>query len=109
MNVSCNLQTLGVNLLFQVEEDSNEISIGTDSIFKQENADRLEKHRKDQLMIFNMYKAIFNRNPKMFGANYNYGLSPLGVVFAELFDSMSFHERIMCLRILGSHSIDNYS
>lgn len=33
MNVSCNLRTLGVNLLFQIEEDSSNISIGTDSLF----------------------------------------------------------------------------
>lgn len=45
MNVSCNLRTLGVNLLFQVEEDANDISIGTDSTFKGENVDRLAKDR----------------------------------------------------------------
>lgn len=33
MNVSCNLRTLGVNLVFQVEEDSSDISIGNDSLF----------------------------------------------------------------------------
>ena len=36
-------------------------------------------------------------------------MSPLGVVFAELFDEMSFDEHILCLKMLGSHSIDNYS
>mmetsp|Transcript_21928 Transcript_21928/g.29328 ORF Transcript_21928/g.29328 Transcript_21928/m.29328 type:complete len:84 (-) Transcript_21928:252-503(-) len=33
LNVSCNLRTLGVNLLYQVEEKSSDISIGTDSLF----------------------------------------------------------------------------
>lgn len=45
MNVSCNLRTLSVNLLFQVEEDSNDISIGSDSIFHDANVDRLAKDR----------------------------------------------------------------
>ena len=45
MNVSCNLRTLAVNLLFQFEEDSNEVSIGKDSLFKGENEERFEKDR----------------------------------------------------------------
>lgn len=86
MNVACNLRTLGVNLLFQVDEDSNGISIGTDSLFKEENADRFEKDRQHKQMIFDMYKEVFERNPELFTAANRNGLSPLGVVFAELFD-----------------------
>jgi len=33
LNVSSNLRTLGVNLLYQMEEKSSDISIGTDSLF----------------------------------------------------------------------------
>ena len=48
MNVSCNLRTLGVNLLLQMEKDSSSgamVSIGTDSLFKGENDGRIEKER----------------------------------------------------------------
>ena len=37
MNVSCNLRTLSVNLLFQFERDSDEVSIMKDTLFKGEN------------------------------------------------------------------------
>ena len=43
MNVSCNLRTLSVNLLFQFEQDSDEMSIGKDSLFKGENEERFKK------------------------------------------------------------------
>lgn len=109
MNVSCNLRTLGVNLLFQVEEDSNAKSIETDNLFKEENADRIEKERQYKHMIFDMYKEVFARSPEFFSASKNYTLSPLSVIFAELFDNIGFEERILCLKMLGSHSIDRYT
>ena len=45
MNVSCNLRTLGANLLYQVEEESSNISIGTDSLFRGENVERVARDR----------------------------------------------------------------
>ena len=45
MNVSCNLRTLGVNPLLEMEKDSNVMSIATDSLFREENEDRFEKER----------------------------------------------------------------
>ena len=60
-------------------------------------------------MIFEMYKDVFERDAEKFGEDKSHALSPLGVVFAELFDEMSFDEHILCLKMLGSHSIDNYS
>ena len=56
-----------------------------------------------------MYKEVFTRNNKKFVSEEGYTLSPLGVVFAELFDEMSFEEHITCLQMLGSEKIDNYS
>jgi len=70
-----------------VDEDSNAISIGSDSLFKEENADRFEKDRQHKQMIFDMYKEVFERSPEFFtAANRRNGMSPLGAVFAELFD-----------------------
>jgi hypothetical protein len=60
-------------------------------------------------MIFEIYKDVFARDPQLFSQGGGYGLSPLGAVFAELFDEMSFDDRLNCLSILGSHSIDNYT
>ena len=109
MNVSCNLKTVGVNLLWQVEGDSNDISIGTDSSFKGANADRFEKDRQYKQMIFDMYKGVFTRHPELFEDSQSYVLSPLGMIFAELFESMNFDDRHMCLSMLGDVSVDNYS
>lgn len=47
-----------------------------------------------------MYKEVFVRNHTKF-SDKSAGLSPLCVVFAELFDEMSFDERITCLKMLG--------
>ena len=41
-------------------------------------------------MIFDMYKEVFARHPELFEAGKSYGLSPLSVIFAELFESMDF-------------------
>ena len=60
-------------------------------------------------MIFEVYKDVFERDPELFSQGRGYGLSPLGVVFAELFDEMSFDDRRNCLSMLGSYSIDNYT
>lgn len=109
MNVSCNLRTLGVNLVFQVEEDSSDISIGNDSLFQEENADRLQKDKQYKKMIFDMYKEVYARTPELFAEGQSYGLSPLGAVFAELFDEMTFDDHMICLQMLGSYSIDNYT
>ncbi len=60
-------------------------------------------------MIFDMYKKVYARNPKLFAEGQSYGLSPLGAVFAELFDNMSFDDHMVCLQMLGNYSIDNYT
>lgn len=60
-------------------------------------------------MIFEMYKDVFKRNPELFSNEKSFGLSPLSVVFAELFDQMSFEDHRQCLSMLGSHSVDNYT
>ena len=56
-----------------------------------------------------MYKDVFQRNPQLFGEGHSYGLSPLSVIFAELYDDLSFDDQILCLKMLGSYSIDNYT
>ena len=78
-------------------------------MFKEENADRIEKERQYKRMIFDMYKEVFARSPELFSAGKSYGLSPLSVIFAELYDELDFEERILCLEMLGSHSIDRYT
>ena len=93
-NVSCNLRTLGLNLLLHVDESSNEFSIGTDSPFKKENAERFEKDRDHKRMIFDMYDEVFSRNPELFKTT---ALSPLGLVISELFNSLSFDEHMKAL------------
>lgn len=61
-------------------------------------------------MIIQMYKDIFARNPALFALSDNsYTLSPLSTIFAKLFDEMDFDERILCLKMLGSDSIDRYT
>jgi len=70
--------------------------------------ERVARDRQYKRMIFEMYKEVHERRPSLFSEGLSYGLSPLGVVFAELFDEMSFDEHMKCLEILGSHSIDNY-
>ena len=109
MNVSCNIRTLNVNLLLQFEEDTNEVSLVKDLLLKGENEERFEKDRQYKLMIVDMYKDVFARAPERFESGQGYGLSPLGVIFAELFDEMSFSDRMKCLSMLGSYSIDNYT
>lgn len=56
-----------------------------------------------------MYKEVYARNPELFAEGQSYGLSPLGAVFAELFDEMTFDDHMICLQMLGSYSIDNYT
>ena len=60
-------------------------------------------------MIFEMYKEVFSRKPELFVVGTSYTLSPLSVIFAELYDEMSFEDRILCLKMLGSDSIDRYT
>ena len=60
-------------------------------------------------MIFQMYKEVFSRDPELFSGAKSFGLSPLSVVMADLFDEMSFDDRMRCLEMLGAHSIDNYT
>ena len=56
-----------------------------------------------------MYKEVFSRSPDLFVVGTSYTLSPLSVIFAELYDEMSFDDRILCLKMLGSDSIDRYT
>ena len=60
-------------------------------------------------MMFRMYLEVFNRNPDLFSTSKPFGLSPLSVVFAELFDELDFDDHMNCLKMLGSHSIDNFT
>ena len=96
-------------MLLQMEKDSSEISIGKDSLFKGENEERIEKEMQYKRMIFEMYKEVFSRNSDLFVVGTSYTLSPLSVIFAELYDEMSFEDRILCLKMLGSDSIDRYT
>ena len=59
-------------------------------------------------MILETYKQIFGRNPSLFGNGYNFSLSPLSSVMAELFDTFEHNDVLLCLKILGSSKIDNY-
>ena len=56
-----------------------------------------------------MYREVFERNPDFFGKDHSYGLSPLSFICAELFDEMSFDEHVLCLKMLGDYSVDNYT
>lgn len=56
-----------------------------------------------------MYKDVFEARPELFGVDGGYGLSPLSMIFAELFDEMSFEDRKDCLSMLGCYSVDNYT
>lgn len=56
-----------------------------------------------------MYKDILARNPELFNQSTSYTLSPLSVIFADLFDELNFDDRIFCLKMLGSDSIDRYT
>ena len=84
-------------------------SIGIDNLFNEENADRIQKEKQYKQMIFEMYKEVFARSPELFEVGRSYSLSPLSVVFAELYDEMGFEDRILCLKMLGSNSIDRYT
>lgn len=66
-------------------------------MFQEENTDRLQKDKQYKKMIFDMYKEVYARNPELFAEGQSYGLSPLGAVFAELFDEMTFDDHMICL------------
>ena len=64
---------------------------------------------QQKLVIFKMYKEIFERNPSLFGAECSAAMSPLSVLLTEVSDATGFEDHLAGLKMLGTHSMDNYT
>ena len=106
MNVCSNLQTLSMDLLYDASENKagepkrNEEyhdELSSDLNFKRENDERFEREREAKLMIFDMYRKVFDRNPDLFRNHQEYSLSPLSNLIAELFEEFSPQDALKSL------------
>ena len=99
MKISSNLKTIGVKLLAFNEGDVS-------STFTAENDRRINHDKEVKEAIIKKYYQIYARNPSLFQ---DVGLAPLSSIVAELFDKFTNLQILNSLKMLGTHSIDNYS